>query len=62
MLFILNLIYVNFICLRMPKEDMVAVLQDLKESPHRRLDVTNEMKVKTEYKRIVGKSPDPYKR
>ncbi|XP_073987086.1 nuclear pore complex protein Nup93-like isoform X1 [Rhodnius prolixus] len=46
----------------MPKEDMVAVLQDLKESPHRRLDVTNEMKVKTEYKRIVGKSPDPYKR
>ncbi|KAK9509964.1 hypothetical protein O3M35_004845 [Rhynocoris fuscipes] len=45
-----------------PKEDMVAVLQDLKESTKRRLDVTNEMKVKTEYKRIVGKSPDPYKR
>lgn len=44
------------------KGDMIPILNDLLESPNRRLSLEKEKEVKNIYRRVVRSSPDPYKR
>uniref|UniRef100_A0A0A9ZIC7 Nuclear pore protein n=1 Tax=Lygus hesperus TaxID=30085 RepID=A0A0A9ZIC7_LYGHE len=44
------------------KEELVAILEDLRDSPQRKINMRAEMQLRSVYRRTIRSSPDPYKR
>ncbi|BES88517.1 Nuclear pore complex protein [Nesidiocoris tenuis] len=43
-------------------EDLTAILEDLRDSPQRKVNLQAEMQLRSVYKRVVRSNSDPYKR
>lgn len=44
------------------KEELVTILEDLRDSPQRKVNMRAEMQLRAVYRRSVRASPDPFKR